>query len=207
MLQIDHLVLAAPDLAQAIAHVEALLCASATPGGKHPDFGTQNALVSLGETAYLEIIGPDPARDGTALPAIFSIDKLEAPRLVTWAVRTNAIDRLLPKAKEAGLELGRVSVGSRRTPEGTLLKWRLTDPLADRFDGIAPFFIAWGETAHPAASLLHACRLQDLTLQHPQADAVSRALAAIGLDVAVAAGAVPALSATVATPAGTVVLQ
>jgi hypothetical protein len=41
--------------------------------------------VLLGETRYLEIIGPDPEATIDGRPVLFGIDALEAPRPVTWA--------------------------------------------------------------------------------------------------------------------------
>jgi len=45
--------------------------------------------------------------------------------------------------------------------------WRC-DPYAMPFDGALPFLIAWGETAHPAATVPVAGRLQDLRVEHPR---------------------------------------
>src|SRR5262249_11322359 len=58
--RVDHLAYATPDLEKGVAEIERLLGVRATPGGQHPGRGTRNALVSLGPTSYLEIVGPDP---------------------------------------------------------------------------------------------------------------------------------------------------
>ncbi|MDK1010172.1 MAG: VOC family protein [Actinomycetota bacterium] len=57
---VDHLVYSTPDLDEGIHLVEQLFGTDVTPGGRHENWGTRNALVSLGESTYLEIISPDP---------------------------------------------------------------------------------------------------------------------------------------------------
>jgi hypothetical protein len=54
--------------------------------------GTANFLVGLGASAYLEIIGPDPDQPQPVGGRWLGIDRLTAPRIVTWAIRTADID-------------------------------------------------------------------------------------------------------------------
>ena len=57
---LDHFVVAVPDVRAASRAVADALGIEPAFGGAHPDHGTCNALLSLGEGRYLELIGPDP---------------------------------------------------------------------------------------------------------------------------------------------------
>jgi glyoxalase-like protein len=205
--RIDHLVYAAPNLAAGVEQVEKLLGVKAVPGGQHPGAGTRNALIRLGELTYLEIIGPDPDQPEPAQPRRFGIDQLKAPRLVTWAAKGEDLEALITNAKSKGIDLGQVQSGSRRRPDGVLLSWRLTVSPALNADGIVPFFIDWGATPHPAASLPKGCTLISLRAEHPNAKRVRAMLVGIGLNLPGEAGAAAALIALVRTPQGDVELR
>jgi len=205
---IDHLVFATPDLEAGILHVENMFGVEATPGGRHPGFGTQNALVSLGRHSYLEIVGPDPLRDTAQAPDLFELAKIDRPQLVTWAAKSDDLETLTARAHGAGVELGDVSTGSRMQPDGTLLEWRLTDPYRDRKDGIIPFFIDWGSTPHPALSLSQPCLLVHLVFSHTDPSPVEDALRAVTDEhIPVSRSNSRRITATVRTPKGLVELE
>ena len=205
---LDHLVYVVPDLAAAIAALERLLGVRPGLGGQHLGRGTRNALLALGPTSYLEVIGPDPEQPPPARPRPFGMDRLSAPKLVTWAARVEEIDARVAAALAVGFDLGDVQSMSRTRPDGLRLEWRLTyrrDPLPA--DGLAPFLIAWGDTPHPAATAPPGCTLVALRGEHPDPPAVQALLAAVGAELEVGPGPAPLLIATLATPNGAVELR
>jgi hypothetical protein len=204
---VDHLVYATPDLQVGIDTIERILSVRATPGGQHPGRGTRNALVALGPSSYLEIIGPDPEQPRPAEPRPFGIDGLEAPRLVAWAAKGRNLEQMARDAEQGGVRLGAVIAGSRRRADGVMLSWRYTDPRTVVAGGIVPFFIDWGQTPHPAASAARGVSLLRLRAEHPVADAVQKMLSAVGLDLRVRAGPKAALIATVTGPRGQIELR
>jgi hypothetical protein len=203
---VDHLVYATPDLETGIREVEDLLGIRATPGGQHPGRGTRNALIALGASAYLEIIGPDPEQASPTAPRWFGIDTLGASKLVTWAAKTDDIERVHRDAVDNGIPIGVVRSGSRWRSDGVLLSWRLTEPAAEMENGVVPFFIDWGESAHPSQTAAQGATLIELRAEHPEAERVQRVLRTLGLDVPVARGPQSRLIAVVDGPLGHVEL-
>lgn len=205
--RLDHLVYATPDLGVGIAAIEKLLGVRATPGGQHPGLGTRNALVALGPSSYLEIIGPDPEQPKPAGPLRFGIDDLKAPRIVTWVAKGTDLERVAQTAAERGVRLGPVIPGSRRRPDGVVLAWRYTDPNTVVADRLVPFLIDWGTSPHPSASAARGATLLDVRAEHPDAERVQKMLDALALPLRVQKGAAPAIIATIDSPRGRVELR
>jgi hypothetical protein len=205
--RLDHLVYATPDLAAAVRDLGVQLGVVAAPGGRHPGWGTRNALLALGPRVYLEIVGPDPEGSPPPGQRPFSIDGLSSPRLVTWAFRGEDLPAVVRNAARGGVDLGEVQARSRQRPDGSTLSWTMTDPLADRAGGIVPFFINWGDSPHPAGGAPAECRLLSVRAEHPDARRVSSVLGLLGIDLTVETGAAPALAARLATPRGEVELR
>jgi hypothetical protein len=205
--RIDHLVYATPDLQIGISTIEQTLGVKATPGGQHPGLGTRNALVSLGPTSYLEIIGPDPEQPKPSGPRRFGIDDLKAPRIVRWVVKSNELAAIKAKADNAAVALGAVASGSRKRPDGVVLSWRYTDPATVVADGLVPFFIDWGTSPHPALTAAKGATLVQLRAEHPEAPRVQKMLDVLGLDLIVSQSSAPAIIATIESPRGRVELR
>ncbi|WP_224779134.1 VOC family protein [Leucobacter sp. Psy1] len=163
--QLDHVVIAGPDLDALVAWFAERTGVDAAPGGAHPT-GTANALVALtigGERGpqYLELIGPDPARTDPSLPTMFGIDALDEPRVQTYAVHPEDIEATVAAARERGVDLGEVADLSRRTPSGDLLEWRLAGVRGPGRE--IPFVIDWGSTSHPGQGDLPVIELESFT--------------------------------------------
>ncbi len=85
MPELDHFMYAVSSLEDGIAWAQEIFQVTPDLGGAHPGQGTQNALISLGDS-YLEIIAPDPKQ---SLEGNLGgrLTQLAAPGLVTWVLR------------------------------------------------------------------------------------------------------------------------
>lgn len=204
---VDHLVCGSKDLEATVAFLERLLGVRASPGGRHEGRGTRNALIALGPRSYLEIVGPDHDQPVPFAPRWFGIDDLAGPGLVTWAAGSNDLDRVVAEGTRHGVVLGPITSGSRLREDGTTLRWRFTDPNTVVEDGLVPFFIDWGASAHPAASAAPGAELIGLRAEHPDSRRVRDRLLGLGVELEVTNRQRPALVATIRTRAGTVELR
>jgi len=202
---LDHILLGSDDVNAGIAFVEEYTGVRAAIGGVHPGRGTRNALLSLGERRYLEIIAPDPAQGKVpdfAAPLLQRLKSLSTPRLVGWADHPGNIEALAGRLKAAGIAFEGPRDGSRARPDGLLLKWKTLN-LTDDHKGILPFFIEWDATStHPSADSPAGCRLENFTIADPDPAALKKTCEQLGLDVPIETGKIPGLRARIAGPKG-----
>lgn len=186
---LDHIVIAGPDLAETVDWFRELTGVTAAPGGTHPT-GTANALVALTVNGaqrphYLELIGPDPEREGEELPKTFSINRLKKPTLITYAVHPEGIDQVVERARAAGFDPGDVEELSRTTADGTELQWRLTQAAAPRNYAV-PFLIDWGTATQPGLGDLPSIELVSFERIEVNPAPQQKSLDALGLEDGVA---------------------
>ena len=86
-----------------------------------------------------------PHPDG---PYPFDLDTIATATVATWAIHPDDADATVTRANTAGIPISPLEALSRRTPDGALLSWRLTQPTA----GPLPFIIDWQGSVSPAAS-------------------------------------------------------
>jgi catechol 2,3-dioxygenase-like lactoylglutathione lyase family enzyme len=191
---LDHVLLGCSDLERGIEFVERHLGVRAAFGGVHPGRGTQNALLSLGERRYLEIIAPDPRQRGVLRHA--DIVSLHEPRLLGWAAHVSDMDGLSSRLRKAGVAFQGPQPGSRQRPDGRVLKWR-TLVLADDRRGLLPFFIQWdADSPHPSSDAPKGCSLARLEAAAPDSEELGKLSALLGLDLLITEGEEPQLRAT-----------
>ena len=203
-LPLDHLVYAVPDLTRAMDDFERRLGVRPAAGGRHEGLGTHNAILPLAGRAYVELIAPDPEGGTPAGPRPFGLDSLDAPRLVTWAVRSEQIEETVAASRAQGFDPGVVLDLSRAAPSGELLRWKLSLRSEPGGDGLIPFVIDWGQTPHPGESHtgLPNCSLDHFSGIHPEATAVTEALEALGASLTIQPGHRPTLNGTISGTAG-----
>ncbi len=184
MATLDHLIFASWDVDAGIAHISELTGVTPGLGGPHIGLGTHNALMSLGDDVYFEIIGRDPEQPDATGPFPFGLTSESPPGLIGYAAHPSpgeTIEQLSSALRGAGADPGPVRSMSRGKPDGEELTWSLTQSSrASTLDGALPFLIEWGGP-NPAGSTTPGCTLAELTITHPNPDPARPALAAIGL--------------------------
>ncbi|WP_235829932.1 VOC family protein [Algihabitans albus] len=212
VLQLDHLTVIAPSLAEGVDHVRACLDLDIPYGGTHPQMGTHNHLLRLGDDVYLEVIAVDPKTPAPSGPRWFGLgdaetvrsDWADGRRLRGWVVRTTRIDAVLA---EHGDRFGKKIRGSRG---GRYFLFSLLPDGSLPLNGALPPVIDRGDRPPPATRMEdQGARLTDVLLEHPSPDEIARLYAQlqIGSPPLVREGPIVRYSAKIDTPSGMKVLQ
>src|SRR5437879_7157561 len=168
---LDHVLLGCNDLDGGVDFVEQRTGVRAAIGGVHPGRGTRNALLSLGERRYLEIIAPDPAQQKIVhFPQIL---QMTDPRLIGWAVHPPDITAVAKQLRDNQVAFTGPDDGSRKRPDGSVLTWK-TINLADDRNGLTPFFIEWSaDSVHPSKAAPARCTLENFEIFSADPDELS----------------------------------
>jgi len=201
---LDHILLGCTVLTSGIEFVAKHTGVRAAFGGVHPGRGTQNALLSLGEKHYLEIIALDPLQSDA--PDHYGVAKLIWPRLVGWAAHPGDLNSFATRLREADIAFDGPNPGSRKRPDGRLLQWKTLN-LKDDHSGLLPFFIEWSaDTIHPSADSPTGCRIVRFEIATPEPEQLSNSVAILGLDVKIVKAEYAQLRTTIAGPKGELAL-
>lgn len=168
----DHLVVSVPDLPAAIERWSATGL-PVQPGGRHPG-GTINALVRGPQAAYVELISTEPDADS---PWAERVRSLRGPLGFAVAVADIAVARAA--LVDAGFSPNEITDGSRVTPDGSLVRWRLCQVGERAFDPHLPFLIEWLEPMPPAPD--DGPVLESVNVETPHRDRLVAMLRAVGL--------------------------
>lgn len=177
---IDHITVTAPTLEAGAELVSQVLGMRPQKGGEHPQMGTHNLLLRLGNSVYLEVIASDPAAESPKRPRWFALDEMKRdtpPRLKTWVVRTEDICSTLKSCSEP---LGEIEPMSRGETH-----WLITIPKDGSLpvEEGAPALIQWQVKLHPATQLKdYGLSLSKLQIFHPEPERLSNFLSSINLE-------------------------
>lgn len=138
ILGIDHILVAVEDLEKAM-EIYRRLGFQVLVGGEHPTVGTHNALVSLADGCYLELIGVKKPELAQQFP--FGQQVLEAlvrpNRLVGFALESGDYNDDVQAIRDRGLTITKAPPGGRVRPDGQQVSWRTAHPENPRL----PFLI------------------------------------------------------------------
>ena len=172
-------------------------------GGAHAGQGTRNRLMGAGEGAYLELLGPDEDQAGGPLVDRFaSADPLS---ICLVAYRTRSLDELAKRVNALGVSAPPPFEMSREK-DGQRISWRLLYLMDPRFPQL-PFFIDWGETAHPSSQLADVLSVEDLACLAPEPSVVEEIFKTLDIDLEVRAHPQPGWAVKLKTQTATLGLQ
>lgn len=194
-LELDHVVVAAGDLAAGAGWLEERLGIAPLPGGRHEFMATHNRLLRLGPGEYLELIAIDPAGQAPGRPRWFGLDQFAgAPCGVAFVLRSDDLDHDRPPGFPRPLDAQRGD-----------LRWRITIPDSGRMplQGLVPMLIQWDGGIHPAERLPDSgLRLSRIRLSHPDPAALCEALPPMADDRLEIAQGPTGMRFLIATPDG-----
>ena len=178
-MQIDHVILAIDDLESGMREFEELSGVKPIYGGSHPDRDTHNAIAPLSGGIYVEILAPKDGLD--AMPDFFK--GFQQLTLVGFAIAARDMERVESSVRAQGLDTGGIVDGSRKTPDGGKLAWRLL-LINDPESFMNPFFIRWSDDSeHPSKSKPAQCELQSLKLTTLHKQQIEWILAESGAEI------------------------
>lgn len=158
---VDHIVWGTADTDAAIDTLHSLTGVRAKIGSmpQHSGYPTRSAAVGLGDGAFFEIYGPNPAYDGPRNVFHDLLVGLDQPRLLTWFVRVNDLPGMLRDLGEAGHE-GALMIDEWERTEAAA--FRNAQFAAHAFDGAVPRLIEWNDRMGMDERLTAELRLRTL---------------------------------------------
>lgn len=147
-MRLDHVsyVASHDQISDVVNRIGSQIATAFVDGGIHPKFGTRNFTAPLLNGQYIEVVCPmdHPATDSTPFGQLVKQKARDGGGWLTWVVRTE-------KISEVELRLDRKAIeGLRRTPDGTILKWKQIGILATLTQPSKPFFVEWLVDEHPS---------------------------------------------------------
>ena len=175
-------------------------------GGAHPDRGTHNSLLSLGEGVYLEIIAPNPAQaEAFGFPE--EAPPGFEPGLFAFGMKSDDLEHVRHSVERAGLSASSLQDVSRERPNGEVLRWQTLIIEGHDFGHVVPFFTRSDGAPHPSETPPKGCELLEFSVGHPENEKLSRLYDALEVNVPVFPSEQPRLRAVLATPKGEVTLN
>jgi len=178
ILGLDHVIVAAPDLEEAMAAYRRLGF-EVLRGGEHPKFGTHNALVPLTDGFYIELVGIKDRKlaQGSPLTRLVVEALGRRERLARYALDSDDLKGDIEAIRTRRLSLGNPSQGERLRPDGVRVVWHTAHPDDPRL----PFLIE-DETPRevrvprPTEGLGRMLRLAYVEIHTNDTDGLSRSL-------------------------------
>lgn len=167
MLNLDHITLTVSNLNDAISYFEEMLNCSPILGGKHPNLGTHNALIGIGNKenkCFLELIAIDPNRNPEIKSFPFGLKEQTQNsffiKIVEWCVNISSLRENIKNLSSIHPDFywwaEESKLGSRVKHDGTTtVRWDVIrkEENITKENGTIPYVIDWLDSKHPSEEL------------------------------------------------------
>jgi len=203
---IDHIVYAVANLEHGIERFTKATGLEVYPGGEHPDWGTHNALVRIGEQTYLEFLAKNKSAEPMHSQTWMGLDILEEDKITRWALATNDVEREARFLKKYDEKLSTIGIGSRASKDGSTLNWLMTNVLPSPEVEVAPFLLDWKNSKHPTVGLPLDCSIKSFIIEHPESELLKKLLEKLDCPIEVYSANESSLKLVLDTPKGLITL-
>eukprot|EP01084_Bolivina_argentea_P031561 58425_1 len=197
---IDHIVYWCTDLKKSITKFEKLLGITPVISGRHLKWGSWNALFSLDNGTYFELLADDPnneiQRSNQSLKSLVGRKENGWEGILNFMCRPpNKYKNKLKDYKQmiiksTNFDYGIIFPGERKLPNKTMLKWELMRPtdannkIYNEAQGILPTMIDWKleNNNHPSYTSPQGCKLLTLKCVHSKYDEMNKIFSAMNME-------------------------
>ena len=197
---IDHIILLVPDLPAYVTEFEQGSGVTPKYGGMQPNAKVANALVDLGNGAYLEILGPSPGDE--VGPMTERLQALPEPTVAWFALQSFDLDDNVKRLEAAGLEHSGVLRTNWESSERGLIDYSGLVAVNHGWGDQMPFYIDWHETPHPSSTSPGGITLSEFTVYHPDARNLGVVYGQLGVNVEVKVSETAGYDLVLETPKG-----
>ena len=203
---IDHIVYAVANLERSIEIFTKATGLKVYPGGEHPDWGTHNAIVRIGEQTYLEFIAKKKSSQPVHKQTWMGLDLIESDKITRWALASKDVELDAKYLKKYNEDLATIVIGSRAIDEHKMLNWLMTTVLPSPWVEPAPFLIDWKKSEHPTAAIPQNCSIKSFTIEHAESEVLKKLLEKLQCPIEVYTTHSTQLKLVLDTPKGEIVI-
>lgn len=182
---LDHIVLAVPNLEDAMDQFEDMTGIRPSPVGPLQGLGAKTAHIGLDENRYIELLAPDFDNPG---PLGEELAQLEKGTLTPYhySIRSSEVSRLIEGYvyDVLGWDPDHIAM-VQALPDNSIRHWDLLTMYGHDVGGAAPCYVKWKDPAqHPTATIALKATLTSCRVRAPEGHNVHKLISGVGgLDV------------------------
>ena len=165
---LDHIVLAAPDLEEAMLQFEELTGIKPTLVGPLQGLGAKTAHIGLDNSRYIELLGPDKRNPGALGDDLLALEKGTLTPY-HYAIRSSEVTNLVEGyvTDVLGWDPDRIAM-VQQLPDSSCRQWDLLAIYGHGLGGVSPYYVKWNNAqTHPTNTIALDAKLKSCLVRAP----------------------------------------